>query len=501
METFTSERTSLALDDPYYAPLVREHSELLAGAGFIERPLKIDERLNLLTVPLENLQESEEPVSVIYYTGCFAPIHEGHRTAMRLARETIERETGERVVLGVFAPDHDSYVLSKPGTEPYHAFERLERAYALTSEDSWLAVDSFPALYAPMDLNFTTLLQRFENLIATHAPRSSVKVYFLFGGDNAEFANAFTERGQGVCVLRPGASLERARILDSARVLFSDEFSSNHSSTAERERIAREAHEEQKVAGDYYLRGDLAHTLPEALRWWSSSLHEGIQEALERFTPESVTVRALDVTSQLRTQFPAPTISLDTLWRGDHEFAISRRFLPASGQYRGEELVERPGHEALKVQASRIPAGEYTLVDDDVASGYTVGRVREILAREGVTITSVGSLTPKFADFCDVVDARDFIVGTANGGLVMRLRGKLTRMPYMLPYVNLHTRASFATSEVRAASDAFWLLNRQVHRASGLTVGDVRANQDFTLLGFPEAMPLSELAEYHLISR
>lgn len=497
MTTLTVKKPHLALGDPYYAPLVEGHEELLAGAGFIDRPLVIDERLNLLTVPLERLQDSQEPVSVIYYTGCFAPMHEGHRKAMEIARETIERETGEPVALGVFAPDHDSYVLSKAGTEPYHALERLQRAYALTREDSWLAVDSFPALYAPMDLNFTTLLQRFENLLALHVPGRTVKVYFLFGGDNAEFANAFTSQGQGVCVQRPGTTIARERILPSARVLFSEAMSSDHSSTRERERIARVGERERELTGDYYLRADLKETLPATLK--PQAIHGELQSILERFTPSSVTVRTLDVSSQLHTRFTAPTISLDTLWRGDYAFAISRRFLPCSGQYRGEELVERPGSDSLARQAQRIPAGEYTLVDDDVASGYTVERVREILSTSGVTISSVGSLTPKFADFCDVVDARDFILGAANGGLVMRLNGQLTRMPYMLPYVNLHTRASIATKHVKAMSDALWRLNRQVHRESDLTVGDVREAQDFTLLGFPEAMTLAELAEYHLL--
>ena len=236
-----SEIARKALGDPYYAPLAESAPEMLVGAGFIDRPLAIDEKLNMLTLPLDAIDEaSEHEVSVIYYTGCFAPIHEGHVTAMRIARETIEERTGENVVLGVFAPDHDSYVSTKPGAEEYHAEARLQRAYEVTEHESWMAVDSFPARYAPCDLNFTTLLARFENFLRFHVPGKRVKVYFLFGGDNAEFANAFTVRGHGVGVLRPGAEVNYSRILPEARVIFSEKVSTAHSSTEERARIARE---------------------------------------------------------------------------------------------------------------------------------------------------------------------------------------------------------------------------------------------------------------------
>ena len=250
---------------------------------------------------------------------------------------------------------------------------------------------------------------------------------------------------------------------------------------------------------NYYIRNDLPESLPSALVDDAEEIFEELLTILQGNLPEAVRVVPLEAEEQVKATFPNPTISLDTLWEGDYALAISRRFRPASGQARGAELVNRPGTPSLEEQIARIPPGEYNLVDDDVATGYTVSCVRELLEPHGVRIASVNSLTPRFDSFLDVVDARDFILGARNGGLVMRLRGEVTRMPYMLPYVNLHSRAKIPLDRVRALSNMLWNLNAYVHAGSGLTVGDIREHQDFTLVGFPEDMLVSDLAEGHLV--
>lgn len=266
--------------DKYFTALLQRTNNMddVVKAGWINKPEDVPQDLEMYTTNLERLINSGlNEVSVLYYPGCFAPVHAGHLQAMRLAKQTVEA-TGETVVAGYFAPDHDDYILRKTADERFIAPNRiqiLEKAF--TQEDSWMQVDPWAAMYAPTDLNFTTLYDRFQNYVQHWLPDVKVKVYLVFGGDNYLFANSFTEYGYSVVIPREGISIDLNNIHPDAKkhVLVSPVSSTNHSSTAVRATYSQDWTEfldcylieditEQDVTGSQYSKkiiGDALHIL------------------------------------------------------------------------------------------------------------------------------------------------------------------------------------------------------------------------------------------------
>lgn len=210
----------------------------VVDAGWIEnKPMRVNPHVRFYTTPVDMIRNAgKKNVSVLFYPGCFAPVHEGHINAMRLAKEAIETQTGETVAAGFFVPDHDNYIMRKTHDERYIAPNRIALLQEALKDEPWMQVDTWASLYADTDLNFTTLYDRLDVYMKRWVPDVNVKIYMVFGGDNYLFANSFTEYGHGVCVPREGKTMDMTLIHPDAlnRVVFSTKISTNHSSTAVR---------------------------------------------------------------------------------------------------------------------------------------------------------------------------------------------------------------------------------------------------------------------------
>lgn len=151
-----------------------------------------------------------------------------------------------------------------------------------------------------------------------------------------------------------------------------------------------------------------------------------------------------------KNKFFLPTISLDKRTTGDYKLEVSRLFhsywLTEDEQVTPIDVVARPDSSPLSSQLSAIPQGEYVLVDDDSASGFTLERVTRLLAQRGVTVKEVYLLSQHQAQgYEDIIDASDFIAPEANdGGLVVLVDGKQVRQSYLSEHVNLATRATLS---------------------------------------------------------
>lgn len=223
--------------DKYFQALYNQTGNIqdLIEAGWMDKILDVDFNLNSSTTPIETIKGSAaEEASVLFYPGCYAPVHEGHVGAMRLAKETVEA-TGETVVAGFFTPDHDDYIMRKTNNdERFIASNRIRILNETIKDDPWMHVDTWAALTAPTDLNFTTLYDRLDTYLKQHVPNKKVKIYMVFGGDNYLFANTFVEHGYGVCVGREGVNIDLQKVQPEAqqRVLFSQKACPNFSSSA-----------------------------------------------------------------------------------------------------------------------------------------------------------------------------------------------------------------------------------------------------------------------------
>lgn len=494
--------------DKYYEALydLTHDEQVIAAAGWIDKPTDVDFQLDMYTTPVEDLVNAPgDTVSILLYPGCFAPVHEGHLTAMRLAKEAIEN-TGETVVAGYFTPDHDDYVMRKTHDKRFRSENRIAILNQKIQDTDWMKVDPWAARYAPTDLNFTTLYERLTQYVARWVPGKTVKVYLVFGGDNYLFANTFVKYGYGVCIPRLGADTDYSNILPEARerIVISEKVSTDHSSTAVRAAMDKEmatAKGRDKKGTNYVLRNDLSLALPQELVVKEQEVADKLEKVFATNLPdEDLVLLTIAVEKQMDTQFEnEKTISLDSFWKGDHNFEITRLFENAGHQLYSEIYTHRPGSKTIEEQLAGLTPGEYILVDDDIATGTTMKHAQNLLEGYDIVITKKKSLIEEVnKNLYDVVDLRDFIIGTKNGGLTVSVGGKTTRVPYMLPYVNLATRARLSPFVLRDISKTFWEINRDLYAGTNLTVKDIQKNQDFTLLGFEETETIESLCQKHI---
>lgn len=491
--------------DRYYSNLLeRTDMETVIGAGWFDDKLTepLNEDLRFYTTALEQITRSgEKEVAVLYYMGCFAPIHEGHITVMKLAKEAVEKQSGLPVVAGYYAPDHDAYISRKTTDPAYKAAERVSYIQNHPEVEEWMQVDVWPALYAPKDLNFTTIYDRFNNYMKKWLPFDvKVKLYCVFGGDNYLFANAFTEYGYGVCVPRQGVEMDRTLLLPNERVIWSEKGSSDLSSTKVRAMLAAKNITAERDEKFYVLRDDLELAFPKTPNTITGKIiAQALSILIASHTGKNVEV--VNVMEQVeKFQTEKPFISLDCFLETEHKLELTRVFNTSETQKYSKLHTNRTGTAPLEEQVERIPQGTYDLVDDDIATGTTMNTVATLLNQHGIQVGDFRCLLESYGDeIFDVLDMRDFVLGARNGGLTVKtINGETTRVMYAAPYVNLVTRAKMNPVKAIAFSLEIWKMNHSIYRDSELTVGDISDTQDYSLLGFSKDMTVEDLCAHHI---
>lgn len=529
--------------DPFYGPLYQAYpsDELLEDAGFFDDTLSYDELraaredIYFLTTPLKlvaNIAQAPDHATytVLVTTGAFSPIHKGHIAMMEAAKKKLDDE-GKIVVGGYIIPGHDTYVsVKKNGEAAMEAALRVDLAQQAVAGSQWLMVDPWAAQYAPCELNFTTILQRTEAYLKKHVPYKTIEVFYVFGGDNAGFSKAFLFHGQAVCVSRDGApklQKQDVRAIDEGRVYLADS-SFSASSTAVRagrhELLPPEikmtyhslGHEQIPSNATYGIRDDSSWALSEwsvDARAMGKALVEGITKQLKIAMP-TVPVSLLDLSVQrqeftsFQRAFPS-LLNLDVCMESDNRLGISRVFGMSDYQALPLRFVERPGTPSFDDQIARLSSKSYVYFDDDIASGSTLRYVSELLKAHDITITDSVSCVETDRQLkngyvlYDIVDARDFLLGAKDAGLVVELPdGSIGRVPYMAPYVNLTTRSKIPPLKIRSLSIALWQLNVELFTTYGsqltLQDADPAVQKAFMYLGFKKDTLLSAIAEKHL---
>lgn len=501
----TTEETIVRMDK-YYAPLAAKHGHKQAvKAGWFEE--KLHEPLQtqpwLLTADLTPMYNQTRPV-VLYMTGGIAPLHEGHLMMLEAAREAVEAYTGKTVQAAYISPDHDVYATSKEGAETYTAPSRITAAEELihtTGRENWVKTDRWASMHAPTELNLTTIIERFIEHV-THQLDTIPEVWYVCGSDNSALGNAFTFEGQAVIVEREGSPTQE--LLPEANVIHAKTVIPNYNSTSIRARHKAEKANVEAGQGAYLIRNDLHAACPNSYNY--DSIVETIKMIINLHTPAGVHAEETSLSNVESTLDPATTISMD-VFTGDIEnmyrLHLTRKFNPASWQQHSTEMIERPGHPKLHEQLALIPAGDYCLLDDDTATGWTFKQVTKILSE--YQINAVSQRTLLTADnttrMFDIVDARDFIIGSQEGGLTVTTpNGEATRTVYAHPYVNLTTRAKISPELVHSFSYCVWALNYHLFSGTNLTLQDVASTsqQDYTLFNFPSDMTVEEFTKRHM---
>ena len=160
-------------------------------------------------------------------------------------------------------------------------------------------------------------------------------------------------------------------------------------------------------------------------------------------------IEVIDIEEQFRRAnidlLNKDVINLDCWYNSDINFRFSRVF-----EYGG--LQDTPiGYVHDKIPTLDLNK-EYTIVDDDICSGYTVNKVAEILGLQKYNTYPM----LKYDGAYDVVDVRDYIIGSEYGGLLTN-KG---RFIYVYPHVNLKTRASLHNNILDFSKDILDLNNQ-----------------------------------------
>lgn len=512
------------LRDKYYSEVYREYKDedLLIKAGFVPDPFTLEEidyyNIDLLTTPFDKLKENvnnkKNPI-VLLSTGGFYPIHDGHIKMMEEAKKVLS-EDGYDVIGGYLSLSHDDYI----STKPYYIsdqYERINEGREYLKNNDWLMIDPWESIYVRTPINFTDVIERLQKYLQKYIDKR-IKVAYIFGGDNVEFMYCFKKNGIAVCLNRDGYDelFVKTMKIKNDNMYFIDNLNSSSFLSS---RYIRKKHSKKiisyKDVGNYLIRNESLLPLSNLIREDNKELLQQLQEEfLNKFMrllsncfDNKIFIKVINMEFQLKDAYDylqkQNTINLDSYFRGTYNLEVSRLFNVSSYQDKYIKLIGRLGHETIEEQVKKIKDGSYVLVDDDSVTGRTLNSIKEKLPTDVVineTYLLANSINEKVFD---VVDLRDFIIGTTNSGLVVKLpNGLYTRAPYVMSYINLTTRASIPPSRERDFSIAVWQMNKEFYQKYDKNFKLKNADSNFITLmnyiGFNSEDTIVDICEWHI---
>ena len=487
------------LRDEYYNLIYKKYNDinLLYKAGFIKDNLTLQQikfidtyNTKLPITPynkiLDKINENKKQI-VLLSTGGFNPIHAGHIEMMELAKKELEKRNFD-VIGGYFSISHSDYINTKKNVKN-NQFERIENAQLAVANHNWLMIDPFESIFMPTYVNFTEIIKRLKKFLNKYLSKN-IEIAYVFGADNAEFMYCFEQKGIGVCVNRDKNNEifnKTKNKLESDNCIFIN--NDNYTSKLSSRNIRKKQEQKQKeYKGKYIIRNE--EELPFInLNYNIKKIQEEnfklFQNILQTYLPKITVIekklkkQLTKADSELKNK---QTISLDTYFKGTYNLEVSRCFELSDNQLKYTKLVGR-NYLDLNSQINKIKSGTYTLVDDDTVSGNTLKTITELLSKN-IIIDNYYFLAQENEIF-DVVDFRDFILGAENGGLMIRTKDKIFKVPYLYPYVNLTSRANIPTDKQLDFSLEVLKLNLSFYKSIKNTIKIKDLSKDF-----------QELAEY-----
>lgn len=510
-----------------------------------------------ITRRLAQVSDETNELAVLVTTGAFCPIHEGHLQLLETAKRELESR-GTTVLGGYICPDHDQYVSSKIRFRSLSAAQRLELCELAVEESDWLMVDRWAAIYASGSVGFTTIVDHIDKMIKQHVMTTKpIRIVYTFGGDNAMFAFSFVSIWSCICVLRPGSldNFDDITAYDSLRknprIIFSRDTTAALDSTrirngdlssllpkvrdrylsmqrVEHDAIGRKAPTLSTSMDPLYLRNErlraIRSLLPTSKRSFGAvskaydAFCEGLRRVFELSLGPSATVQPIDLQNQQtvldeKTAKHGKIISFDPCLSGSHDLRLWHIHEPL---VKTSTAIFAPrGQQVDATQVARFEAGAYTVLAENLPIDADTQRL--ITERLPNSCSIVGYISRmdlvratggymaklKKNTSGTVINARDYLVGSHEGGTVLQLGDEqLVRAPSIIPYVRPFLNVNVDATLEMGFSKQVWDLNLQFFQAIGANITVKDMAPEFQALcrvhGFPEDMCMSEFCDWHI---
>ncbi|MCR8648443.1 hypothetical protein [Leptospira interrogans] len=463
--------------DPYYGKLFQEEGiDAVLNAGFFEdlnaEDIDIESTTSILCTPYSFLKKPKtDNHCVLLLTGALCPIHDGHLEMMIIAKESLEKE-GYEVLGGYISPDHDDYV--GPKTDSFlNIFERNRIVTEKIEDFPWIGLDSWNGVFNQTSVNFTEVVFRLKKYLERNI-KLKTKIFFLCGGDNFRFAEAFKYSDDGcVVITRNGYEIN---VKNQESVFLAQGKNSNSSSEI------RKTYQKK----DYYdknlkVRED-GHPIPEFLSNFFNvveivSLEKQIQK--------------------LKLMSTDNMISLDPMIPLKYNLSISRIFDLHGHRKLGYTIETVAQDSKLKDLSGR---SDILLYDDDIYTGNTMSEAKSYLkSKLDISIDGFFSFNISPSNY-DLLDPRDLYAFSEedNCGLLIDFGHFQQRVPYAFPYVDPSIRSS--VKDPFGFSIAVWKENQKFFSTNQkLRLREFPLYQKLYLkIGFHLETPIQEIFNWHI---
>ena len=434
--------------------------DFIIDAGYYDNGLNIKLKGDINTINLNEAVKRYDKTkknAIVYITGSFAPIHDGHIETVIKACETLSNK-GYNVIQAIISPDHDKYVVdNKIHRNDLNINKRISliqekiNNHRLKDDKYPLSCDIWNGLMNSVPINFTELTEMLMETIKDiqkYKDYFNPELFFVCGGDNANFAKAFTLNHGCVIVDRPNHEIKSKKVYNevlklnpNAKVFYAK--GNNHLSSTEIRKnnyknITNVKNKSLTLKVEDYEINDL--------------FEKGLFNILTRYYSDIKVLKNEDFYKNwisIINKYKDQNITYWLLDKKFHSYSIKNnlfdnknlRLLDISRNYTigginkiGNSITLQPF----------IGNKEAILIDDDICSGETIKYAKKYLEELGYNIIEIFNLSKGIYDNGnEILDLSDLIFNSINGGLVIENNyNKIKRYPYILPYVSPYDRAS-----------------------------------------------------------